>query len=147
MAQNKISSKSKITSKEPVFIVKPAFKNFGLDYLHIILIALVIVLVVLAFALSTFKQGVVVTNCQYGNNVSGSCNTTMHNSSQALGAAERDLASYSKINTSLSLIPYYSLVNRSEVSYLPQSKKWLVIVPYIDPLANNTIFNISLLLY
>ena len=147
MASKQDDKKKRISGKEPVFIVKPALKNYGLDYLHITLIALVIILVSVAFALSTFKQGVVVTNCQYGSNSTGNCNATVHNSTQALGAAERYLAAYSNVNTSLSLIPYYALVNRSQVSYLPQSKKWLVIVPYIDPLAKNTIFNISLLLY
>jgi hypothetical protein len=60
--------------KEPVFIVKPALKNFGLDYLHIILIALVIILIALAFALSTFKQGTIITNCQNSTTSSiGAC--------------------------------------------------------------------------
>ncbi|MGI0100606.1 MAG: DsbA family protein [Candidatus Micrarchaeaceae archaeon] len=133
--------------KEPVFIVKPAFRNYGLDYLHIMLIALVIILVVLAFALSTLKRGVVVTNCQNGANASGICNTTVHNSTQALAAAERDMASYSEVNTSLSLIPYYSLINQSVVEYLPSSREWMIVIPYIDPLLNSTVFDFSLLLY
>lgn len=146
MAKQKNGKSSGISSKEPVFIVKPALKNYGLDYLHISLIALVIILVGVAFALSTFKQGVIVTNCQYGN-VNGTCTTTIHNSTQVMSAAQKDLASFSNINTSLSLIPYFALINKSQVSYLVQSKQWLVEVPYIDPLAKNTIFNISLLLY
>ena len=47
----------KKTEKEPVFIIRPAMKNYGLDYLHISLIVLVIILVGLALALSFFKQG------------------------------------------------------------------------------------------
>lgn len=142
--QNK---QSKMTGKEPVFIVKPALKNFGLDYLHITLVALVIVLIVLAFALSTFKQGVVITNCQYGSSANGICNTTIHTSAQALAAAQKDLAAYSSINTSLSLIPYFSLVNQSKVNYLSQGKEWLIVTPYIDPYDRNITFNISLVLY
>ncbi len=147
MARQKVNKQKEISGKEPVFIIRPAMKNYGLDYLHITLLALVIVLIVLAFALSMFKQGIVVKNCQYGVNATGACNETVHNSTQALASAERYLAAYSNINTSLSLIPYFALVNRSDVSYLPQSRKWLVVVPYVDPLAENTVFNISLLLY
>jgi len=147
MADKKQSRDKRISGKEPVFLVKPAFKNFGLDYLHITLIALVIILIALSFALSAFKQGVVISNCQLGTSSTGACNTTVHNSTQVLAAAERYLASYSNVNTSLQLIPYYSLVNRSKVSYLVQTKQWLVVVPYIDPFASNTIFNVSLLMY
>ncbi|MDE1871120.1 MAG: hypothetical protein KGI06_02675 [Candidatus Micrarchaeota archaeon] len=147
MVVKKQGKDPKMTGKEPVFIVKPALKNFGLDYLHITLLALVVVLIVLAFALSYFKQGVVITNCQYGSMSNGTCNTTMHTSAQALAAASRYLAAYSSINTSLSLIPYFSLVNESEVSYLPQSKEWLVVTPYIDPYNRNITFNISMALH
>ena len=147
MADNKRGKPG--TGKEPVFIVRPVHKNFGLDYLHITLLALVIILVVLAFALSAFRQGRIVTPCGSGN--SSICNATangsVHTSAQALAAAEGALAAYSRINTSLSLLPYYSLVNRSKADYLGNSKEWLVIVPYIDPLANGTIFNISMLFY
>lgn len=147
MATQQDNKKNKINSKEPVFIIKPVSKNLGLDYLHIMLIVLVVILVVFAFALSTFKQGIVVTNCSYGANANATCNSTVHNSTQALAAAERDLAAYSNVNTSLSLIPYFALVNQSKVSYLVQGKEWLVIIPYKDPLLKGTTFNISLLLY
>ncbi len=146
MAKRKDAKTQSISRKEPVFIIRPANKNLGLDYLHIALIALVIILVGLAFALSTFKQGVVITNCQYGT-TNSTCNSTVHNSTQALAAAERILAAYSNVNTSLSLIPYFSLINQSTVSYLAQSKEWIVVIPYIDPLLNNTVFKMSLLLY
>ncbi len=127
--------------KEPVFIIRPASRRLGLDYLHIALLALVIILIVLAFALSTFKQGIIVNNC-------AACSSNeLHNSTQALGAAERYIAAYSTVNTSLALVPYYSLVNQSTVSYIPQSKEWLVVVPYMDPLLNGKVFNMSLLLY
>lgn len=143
---DKKKANTKLSGREPVFIVKPAFRNFGLDYLHIALIVLVVILVALAFALSTFKQGTVITNCQYGN-VNGTCNTTVHNNTQVLAAAERILAGYSNFNTSLSLVPYYSLINQSKTDYLSDQKEWLVTVPYIDPLAKDTVFNVSMLLY
>ena len=147
MAKQQDDKRSRINSKEPVFIIKPVSKNLGLDYLHIMLIVLVIILIVLAFALSTFKQGIVITNCQYGSNANATCNSTVHNSTEALAAAERDLAAYSNVNTSLALIPYFALVNQSKISYLVQGREWLVIIPYKDPLLQGTIFNISLLLY
>lgn len=134
------------TSKEPVFIVKPAFRHYGLDYLHISLIALVIILVGLSFALATFKPGVLLQNCTYGS-LNGTCNTPIHNSSTALAAAERALASYAYFNTSLSILPYFTLVNQSQVSYLPSSREWLVVMPFLNPAFNYTKFNVSMLLY
>ena len=145
MADNK-RGKSKM-GKEPVFIVRPVHRNFGLDYLHITLLVLVVILVALAFALSTFKSARVVTSCGSGN--SSICNATnaTHTSAHALAAAETALTSFSNINTSLSLLPYYSLVNQSKVSYLSNQKEWLVTIPYMNPLANDVVSNLSLVLY
>jgi hypothetical protein len=130
----------------PVFILKPALKNYGLDYLHIELLAIVVILVALAFALASFKSGVVFKSCAYGA-VNGTCFTPAHSSAQALSAAERILASYSTLNTSFSLLPYYALVNDSTVSYLPNQSAWFVMIPYVDPYASNTVFNFSMVLY
>ncbi len=132
---------------EPILLVKPASRMFGLDYLHVSLIVLVIILIGLAFALSGFKPGPTLTNCPYGVSNGSVCANTVHSSSQVLSAAEMILASYSATNSSLSLIPYYSLINKINVSYAPSLKEWLVVVPYIDPLANNQMFYMSLLLY
>ncbi len=142
---DKQKQNAKLKGKEPVFIVKPVLRNYGLDYLHMTLIVLVVILIVLAFALSTFKQSVVIKNCSYGS-TNSTCNSTVHNSTQVIQAASRYLVAYTYINTSLSLIPYYALINQSKASYLLQSKQWLVVVPYIDPLAKNETFNISILL-
>ncbi|MCL5430371.1 MAG: hypothetical protein M1504_02745 [Candidatus Marsarchaeota archaeon] len=131
---------------QPVLIVKPVSKTLGLDYLHISLIALVIILVALAFALSGFRPGQGVINCPYGI-MNSSCAGPIHTSAQALSAAEQALVGYSDVNTSLSLLPYYSLVNQSSVSYLNASDEWLVVIPYRDPLLKNQTFSISLLLY
>ena len=144
MAKNARQAK-KVSGKEPVFIIRPASERFGLDYLHISLIVLVVILVALTFALSIFRQGVVLKDCQYGI-VNGTCMSPRYNSSEALAAAERILASYATINTSLSLLPYYSLVNESRVSYLQGQDGWLVVIPYINPLAQNEISNLTLML-
>jgi hypothetical protein len=145
MAQKK-GVHAKEVGKEPVFIIRPAVQRFGLDYLHISLIVLVVILIALAFSLSMFKEGAVLKDCQYGI-VNGTCAVPAYNSSQALASAERSLASYAMINTSLSLLPYYSLVNQSRVSYLQGQGGWLVVIPYINPLANDEISNLTMLLY
>ncbi len=126
--------------KEPAFIVKPVAKNYGLDYLHLTLIVLVAVLVLLAFGLSYSKPAKVIT-------CTGVCSNSTHNSTAVLAAAESYLASYRSLNSSISLIPYYSLPNQSTVSYMPSDKQWLVTMPYVDPLSSNSIFNITLVMY
>lgn len=135
----------KKVKQEPVFIVKPALKHGGLDYLHISLMALVIILIALAFSLSLFKPNSIIRNCQYGI-LNGTCIQPKYNSSQAIAEAGKILASYSFVNSSLSLLPYYSEPNKANASYLPNLNEWLVTVPYIDPLANNRVFNISFML-
>ncbi len=129
--------------KEPVFIVKPVARGHGLDYLHVTLVVLVVVLVGLAFALAYSKPANLVS-CQ--GNSSGSCGSPQHNQSQVLAAADHALVYYSSLNTSLSLLPYYSLVNRSTASYVPSGKYWLVIIPYLSPFNRNTIYNFSMLI-
>lgn len=132
---------------DSVLIMKSAKGFFGLDYLHITLIVLVLILVALAFTLSHYTPGSVLQNCNYGSLANGTCATPQHNSSDALGAAERVLASYATVNSSLSLLTYYSLVNQSKVSYLMNQSKWLVTIPYIDPLANNQTYYTSMIFY
>jgi hypothetical protein len=134
----------------PVFLVRPAFKNLGLDYLHITLIVLAVILAVLAYSLSGFKGTTLPSqassvNCTFGV-LNGKCATPSHTSAEALLASEKVLASYSSINSTLSLLPYYSIVNRSVVSYLPNAGEWLVAVPYINPL-NGENLQLSMLLY
>lgn len=137
--------KPRKAKQEPVFIVKPALKHGGLDYLHISLIALVIILIALAFSLTYFKPATLLKNCQYGI-VNGTCTTPEYNSTQVLGAAGRILASYSYINTSLSLLPYYSEMNMANATFMPSQNSWLVDVPYVDPLASNQVFHLSMVL-
>lgn len=133
-----MENKRKLSGKEPVYIIRPAAKMFGLDYLHVLLIVLVIILIALAFALAAFKQPT----------FAGSNGTSPYNSSQAITAAERILASYTLTNSSLSVLPYYTFANNATASYLSNLNKWLVIFPYTGPHAiNNSIYNFSILLY
>ncbi len=141
-----------IGAKEPVFIIRPAFRRFGLDNLHVALMALVVILIAFAFALSTFKQGPTIYNCPYGvlnaTNASAQsqCVQPRYNETQVLGAVESMIASYSSTNTSLALLSYYSLVNESSVSYVNGTDEWLAVVPYIDPQADNETFYLSMLI-
>ena len=128
--------------QEPVFLVKPASRLGGLDYLHVSLIALVVILVALAFVLSNFRSTVV---CASGE-LNGTCVTPAHNASQASLAADRVLAAYATVNSTLALLPYYSFVNQSSVSYIANRAEWLVVIPYLDPFTDET-FNVSMLLY
>jgi hypothetical protein len=127
--------------------VKPLVKGYGLDYLHLTLIVLVVVLVVLAFAL-TFSKPPVAVGCANTLNAQN-CTTSapVHNATQVLQIAEHEIAAYRNLNTSLSLLPYYSMVNRSTVSYVPTKKYWLVVVPYLDPYNSSVVFNFSMLVY
>ncbi|MGC8586477.1 MAG: DsbA family protein [Candidatus Micrarchaeia archaeon] len=145
--QKKSISKAQrnIEKKEPVFIVKPASKRFGLDYLHVGLIVLVAILIALAFALAFFKQATIVENCPYGI-VNGTCAHLPYTNSQVLQAVGKILASYESVNTSLSLLPYYSLINQSKIFYLENSSEWFVEVPFVDPYISNTIYNFSIVL-
>jgi len=131
---------------EPVFVIRPVTKLGGLDNLHISLIALVIILIVLAFSLSTFKPSTIVQSCN-STVVNGTCTRQQANSTAALGAVERYLASYYSVNSSLSLLSYYSMPNEAKVSYIQSTGMWLATVPYVDPLANDSIYNVSFLLY
>ena len=141
-----MAKSNKMAKKEPVFIVRPVRQNLGLDYLHISLIVLVIALAALAFGISAFKPGASSSSCQYGS-MNGTCVTPMHNSSQALLGAERIIAAYGSLNSSISLLPYYVLVNQSSVSYNPGQRQWYVSMPYIDPVSKTKIFRVTFSLY
>lgn len=137
-------SVGKLDGKEPVFIVKPVAKGHGLDYLHLTLIVLVLVLVAFALAVA-YSKPATLSGCQ-GSNSTG-CVQTQHNQSSILAAADRALVYYASVNTSLSLLPYYSLVNRSTASYVPAGKYWLVIIPYISPFNRTSVYNFTILVY
>jgi protein-disulfide isomerase len=141
--KNKIEYKKE--QKEPFLLVK-SVKWFGLDTLHILLIALVLILIGLSISLSEFRPGPVIINCPYGITQNYTCINLNNSSSNVLLAAERVLASYSLINSSLSLLPYYSLVNEAKISYMSNLNEWYVSIPYINPFIKNQIFNVSIIL-
>lgn len=148
MMEKKAVPNRKSKPAEPIFLIRPAVKNLGLDYLHIALIALVVVLVALALSfsgLSATSQQRPPQNCTYGY-LNNSCATPLHTPSQALGSVERIIASYSSINSSLALLPYFTLPNSSRTSYLPGSREWLVTLPYRNSFSNITL-DYSFLLY
>ncbi len=137
-----MASKKNAAGKEPVFLVKPVSRHGGLDNLHISLIALALVLAALAFVLANFHSTVV---CASGE-LNGTCVTPVHTPQQAIHAAGTALASYSTLNSTLSLLPYYSLINDSKASYLANSQEWLVTVPYVDPFTSERL-NFTMMLY
>ena len=138
MEEKKIKqSKIVIKKATPAFIVKSATRRGGLDYLHITLIVLVVVLVGLALSLSRFSA-VKLVNCEYGV-VNGTCASQSYNSSAVLMSAKKIIAGYLSSNTSLSLIPYYTIPSEYNAIYAPVSQKWFVYTPYIDPYTNQTV--------
>ena len=147
MVKRKESSNAAAGKASPHFLVKPAVNGLGLDYIHLSLIALVLILVALSFSLSIPKHATsTVASCGYGLQKNGSCVLPLHTGAEALLSAERILADYGYTNSSLSLLPYYSFVNSSKVSYLNSTKEWLVVIPYNDPFTKE-LLNISMLLY
>ncbi|MGC8567890.1 MAG: hypothetical protein ACP5RP_00745 [Candidatus Micrarchaeia archaeon] len=131
----KSNKKSSESIKGPVFLIKPASKMAGLDYLHISLIILVIILIAVSFALASFKRGIIIqNNTQACANSISYQNQNITNSNAALRSVERLIGSYKNTNTSFDLLPFYTLVNESNVSYSPFTHLWTVVIPYIDPL-------------
>ncbi len=137
--EEKKKNQPKVVIKKaaPAFIVKPATRGGGLDYLHITLILLVLILIGIALALSRFTS-VKLVNCEYGI-VNGTCASQSYNTSAALMSAKRIIAGYAASNTSLSLIPYYTIPSEYNAIYIQSSKTWFVYTPYIDPYTNQTV--------
>ncbi|MGC8670006.1 MAG: DsbA family protein [Candidatus Micrarchaeia archaeon] len=145
MQDKKIDKKHIASKEEPVFIIKPAIKNYGLDYLHISLIILVLILIMLSFSLAITKPTKILQNCPYGIS-NGSCSKLPNTYQQVMQAVGHILAGYSSVNTSLSLLPYFALFNETKAYYLVNGSKWLVIVPFKDPYISNAIYNFSMVL-
>jgi hypothetical protein len=143
MAAKKPSNK--MSGKEAVFIVKPVIKGHGLDYLHVVLGVLVVILIAFAFVLANSKPANVISSGCGANSIS--CSTPQHNASVVLSAANHALVYYASLNTSLSLLPYYSLVNESTASYVPGGKYWLVVIPYLSPYNKSITYNFTMLVY
>ncbi|MCW6159651.1 MAG: hypothetical protein LVQ95_01000 [Candidatus Micrarchaeales archaeon] len=132
-------------AKESLMIVRPAVRRWGLDYLHVSLIILVVILIAFAFALSAFKPGPIYASCP-GGIVNGTCEGPSHTSAQVLAAGESVLAAYAPVNTSLSLLAYYSSPNHGNASYVANTGEWLVQIPYLNPFSGNK-NELTMLLY
>jgi hypothetical protein len=118
--------------KEPSIIIKPIGRFGGLDNLHLMLIILVVLLFLVLFVVAShFNSYIFIT----ANNSTGTCaNATsgvnctgpIHSAAQIRTLAERMLASYANVNSSLSLLPFITNVSSMNVSYLQASRSWYV---------------------
>ena len=139
-------SNAHVGEKSPVFLVK-ATKKGGLDYLHISLMILVLILIALAYSFAKLKP---INSCSSPNQtvnygiLNNSCLKLENNNTQVLQAAEKVIAGYVSINTTFSLLPYYSYINKTQIYYLENQNKYFVQVPFKDPLNNQTL-NFSML--
>ncbi|MDE1873927.1 MAG: hypothetical protein KGI04_02295 [Candidatus Micrarchaeota archaeon] len=125
--------------KEPSIVIRPLGRFGGLDNLHLMLIVLIALLIALLLVISYGKPILVLPS----NNTTSTGNATaIHSASQIKAVAERVLASYATINSSLSLIPFISNVSGMQVSYLSGSGSWYVQVPARN-FANNVAFSLS----
>lgn len=108
--------------KEPSIIIKPLGRFGGLDNLHLTLAVLVALLLLLLVVVSYGKPILIMP----GNNTTSSNVSAIHTPTQIKQVAERVLASYATVNSSLSLLPFISNISSMHVSYLPSSGSWYV---------------------
>ncbi len=118
---------------EPSILVKPVSRFGGLDNIHIALMILVVILILLIVAISYNTTITVINGTSNVTTNHSSVSLARHNASQVRLYAERVLAGYSGINSSLSLLPYLSNVSRMNVSYVPSLKEWYASFPYTSP--------------
>ena len=137
------------SAKEPEIIVKRIGRFGGLDSIHISLLVLVVLLIAVLLVVSYSKpisiRNTTVENCTYGM-LNGTCVYPIHSEAEVTSQAERILASYGYVNTSLSLLPYYSDVGNMSVSYMPESKEWLVRIPVTNAISGSS-FYVSFQIY
>lgn len=142
-------AKKQTPVKTPSVIVKPLGKTGGLDSIHLALSILVVVMVALLLAVSYSKQSASYSfknpplnnsnaTCSYGI-INGTCVVPVHNSTQIKMIAERFIARYNTINTSLSLLPYISEVGLMNLSYDSASHYWYVSFPIQNLESRSTI--------
>lgn len=132
--------------KEPSVVIRPIGRLGGLDNLHITLLIALAVLMLLA-ALVAYSKPVTIaniTNCTYGS-ANNTCITPLHNASFVGALAERVLASYATVNSSLSLIPFISNVSTINAAFVPQSRAWLVSLSARN-LGSNQTFRVAFLI-
>ena len=142
-------AKKQTPVKTPSVIVKPLGKTGGLDNIHLALTILVVVLVALLLAVSYSRQSAPYSftnsslsnpnaTCAYGM-INGTCAVPIHNSTQVKMAAERFIAGYDTVNTSLSLLPYISEVGMMNLSYDSANHYWYVLFQIQNPGTRSTI--------
>ncbi|MGC8587268.1 MAG: hypothetical protein ACP5K9_03220 [Candidatus Micrarchaeia archaeon] len=135
--------------KEPEIIVKRVGRLGGLDSIHVSLIILVLLLIAVLLVTSYSKpisvRNTTAENCTYGM-LNGTCISPIHTQSEVAAQAERILASYGYINSSLSLLPYYSDVGNMSISYIPTSREWLVRIPVLNAVSGAKLYA-SLVMY
>lgn len=135
--------------KEPSIIIKPLGRFGGLDNLHLMLIIVIVLLFLLLFVVSYGKPITILANNTTGtctNATAGAnCAVPIHNATQIKALAERVLASYANVNSSLSLLPFISNVGSMNVSYLQASKSWYVQVGAKN-FVNNFAFQVGFLI-
>ncbi len=109
--------------KEPSMIVRPIGGLGGLDNLHVTLIIVIALLFALLLAVS-YSKPILITNSTQANNTTAT--SAQHTASQIQTVASRVLASYSTVNSSLSLLPFISNVSGMKETYMPALKAWYV---------------------
>ena len=136
--------------KEPSVVIKPIGRFGGLDSIHVAMGVLILILIALLVVVASTKPAILLTNstsslnCAYGAK-SGACVQSIHTQAEVKIAAERFIASYSNVNTSLSLLPYITNVSSMAFSYSQQTGKWYVVVPGKNP-ATNTTFDFTMII-
>ena len=140
--------------EEPKLVIKPVGRLGGLDNIHVAMLVVIGILIVLLAVISFSKTQVVFQNqtATTTNSVAcagflygGKCIVPAYNGSQAEIQVRKMLASYNYVNSSLSLLPYFSDVNNMSASYMPTLNAWLVQLRVSIPNSSNS-FYVSFLL-
>lgn len=115
-----------------MILIRPVGGFGGLDGIHLALIVAIVLLLGLLLVVS-YSRPIIVRNATNCTNSTNTVNTVQVNAvssrQQVISAAERFLASYNYVNSSLSLLPYISDVSAATASFAPSSGQWLVAVP------------------
>lgn len=152
MAMNKKTKKDNKVKEieESSVLVKPISRFGGLDNIHLAMLILITILIATLLLVSysspiaynqTAKNNT--QHCPYY--VNSSCITPTHNSSEVLMAASTLLASYTYLNSSLSILPFYTNISKAKVSFIPLQDAWYVSVPSSPP-PNNATFYINMVI-
>ncbi|VVB76629.1 Uncharacterised protein [uncultured archaeon] len=142
------SAKKSAEIKEPSLIIRPIGRFGGLDGLHVTL-AIVAVLLLALLLVVSYSGPIVITNSTIASNctyvhLNGTCAKPVHNATEVGMMVRRVLASYSGVNSSLSLLPFFSNVSSINSTYLPESKAWYSSLKVRNPAGNST-FQMSFL--